>query len=124
MAKAKSNFAVIRGGRNSGPPATQTEIAAIEFTPLNAGTTKAERTEACRKASHAIHEALIFSVEIGVLDKDDLVQKVRNEYEAFGSALLFFIKVLDDVRAVQEMIMAAETRLAVALAIVEPDEGI
>jgi len=27
MAKAKSTFAVIRGGRNSGPPATQTEAA-------------------------------------------------------------------------------------------------
>ncbi len=122
MAKATGNFALIHGGRNSGPPATQAEIAAVEFSPLNPGTTKERRLAAAQKVTDEIYKALVLSLEIGSLDKDALIAKVREGYEAFGSLLLSLTHTADNVRLVQETIMAAETRLAVAFSVIEPEE--
>jgi hypothetical protein len=119
---AKSTFGVIRGGRNSGPPATQAEIAAFDFGPLHVDSIKADRLKAANVCSNAIHAALVISLEIAALGKDELVARVREHYEAFGPGLIQLAHAADDARRAQELIMAAETRLAVALAVVEPNE--
>jgi hypothetical protein len=59
-----------------------------QFSPIEPFTTTEERREAARLCAQKILAALVNSLEITALSKDELIQKVRDYYEVFGPGLM------------------------------------
>ena len=71
-----------------------------------------DQLEECRPTS-------VIAGEICALGKEQLVERVRQQHEVLGSALMPLADLHERLTALCEIIAAAEARLAAALAVVE-----
>jgi hypothetical protein len=53
------------------------------------------------------------------MEKSELIQTVDKRYDTLGPALMAFAEAANDAETVRKLLTAAETRLAMALAVVE-----
>jgi hypothetical protein len=104
-------------------PATQAEIAAMEFEPIAAwrNVPTEDRVARHRQISSQLYQFSVIAGQIVSFEKAELVQKMRDEYDLFGPMLMQLVDAGETAKGIVELLSAAETRLAVALANVEPD---
>jgi hypothetical protein len=69
-------------------------------------------------ATRAYHAALVAS-ELCARDKADVIRLVREKYDTFGPALMELAEAAGDTAALLEVIRSGESRLMVALAVIE-----
>jgi hypothetical protein len=122
MGAVMTNLKVTHGSKR--PPATIEQIAAIEFMaiPELARMSKAQRKDNAKAMASRVWNAAAVAAEFVSLDKVELVKRVAEKPDYYGPMLMEFAYAADDARALLEVIQACETRLAVALAVVEGDE--
>jgi hypothetical protein len=117
-------------------PATIAEIAEIEFGSIRAfrDLSQVKRIGRIHKIVDRVRGNAVLSVELVAMDKADLVAKVAEKLDDWGPWLMELKHNVqgisgigsgsgDDVNTLREIISAAEHRLAVALAVVEGDDG-
>jgi len=121
----RSQFDTVDGGKDKGPPATSAQIAAFEFKSIRQfqGMTKEKRLKLAHENADILRAMAVVAIEIVALDKSELIAKVRENYDKFGPFLMELAHARDHAQAFMEFIGSAETRLAVALAVVEGDEA-
>jgi hypothetical protein len=106
----------------NGKPATVASIAPIEFEGIKdfSETPKNERQRNTNGLIDQVRIAALVAVEFLVFDKDELIAKASADHEALGSVLMGLADAADSLKALQEIVEAAEMRLCVALANVKP----
>jgi hypothetical protein len=111
-------------GTKGGPPATHAQIAAFEFKSIKAlrAMDAKQRMQRGHELIESLRGFLVIAGEIVSDDKAELITKVRTQYHVFGELLMDLAHAADRARTVLETITAAEARLAVALANIEPDD--
>jgi hypothetical protein len=101
--------------------ATVAGIAAMEFDGVKgfARMPQEKRNANVRGlATRAYHAALVAS-ELCARDKADVIRLVREKYDTFGPALMELAEAAGDTAALLEVIRSGESRLMVALAVIE-----
>jgi hypothetical protein len=122
-----TDLKIINGGADE-PTATIEQMAAVEFLPikLDSSLTKSQKIERLNQRMDYARDWAGLATEIIELSKDELVAKVRAHYDVFGPMLMSMYEAAEAVD-VTSIFRAAETRLAIALAVVEseppPDDG-
>jgi len=111
-------------GRDGGPPATVEQIAALEFKAVSrlAAMPERKRMENMQALAQHVYNAAVIAMDIVTHDKDALVKMVAEKHDEIGPWLMGLADAAGDARALRDIITSGETRLAVALAIVEGDD--
>ena len=111
----------IINGKDEGPPATIEQLAAMEFKGVKklAQMPKEERTSNIRSLAMSVYQAAAVAGELYIRDKAEVVEMVREKYDTYDPALMELSDAGKDAEALLDIIRTGETRLAVALAIVE-----
>jgi hypothetical protein len=120
--EGKMDFTVINGPAD--PPATVAQIAAMEFEgvkPLSLS--KEKRLAQIRDLVQKVYWVTEIAGEICRLDKAELIEIVRENYDIHGPKLMMLAQAADAAKDIREVIQSAECRLAVALAVIEGDGG-
>ena len=101
-------------------PATIGEIASVEFLGLKDFFTmsKDERFRDTEALIEQIRPMAILAVELLAFDKLDLIAKVSSDYR-WGPFLTALADTVDSLKALQEIVGAAEARMTIALANIE-----
>ena len=104
-------------------PATVQELAQLEFRALKyfRGLSQKQRIEKTHRVVDAIRPMAVLASGIVAMEKSELIARVEAKHDRFGEMLPQLTQAKDDANAISEVIAAAETRLAVALADVERD---
>jgi hypothetical protein len=102
-------------------PATVAQIAATDFKAVKdfSEVSKDERLRNTRGLIERVRLPALLAVEFLVFDKDELIAKAAADYDDFGSILMAIDNASDALEALQDIVTAAKTRLAIALANVE-----
>lgn len=106
-----------------GVPATVDQIAAIEFKSIKPllCLTDEQRRAKINKELGEIYSFLAVAFAICEDDKAELVSKIAQDPELWGNALLGFRGCVANLDLYKTLILAAESRVAVALAVVETE---
>ena len=101
-------------------PATIGEIASVEFLGLKDFFTmsKDERFRDTEALIEQIRPMAILAVELLAFDKLDLIAKVSSDHR-WGPLLTALADTVDSLKALQEIVGAAEARMTIALANIE-----
>jgi hypothetical protein len=121
---ANERLRVIDGGKNDGKPATVAEIAALQFDGVKeiAQLSERQRSKNLTGLIQSVYAAAQIAGAIVTHDKAKLIEVVREEYDTFGPALMDLADAGANAQAILEVIRSGETRLAVALAVIEGDD--
>ena len=102
-------------------PATIGEIASVEFLGLKDFFTmsKDQRLRDTEALIEQIRPMAILAVELLAFDKVELIAKVSSDCERWGPFLATLADAVDALKALQDIVSAAEARMAIALATIE-----
>ena len=102
---------------------TVSEIASVEFDTLIGlfDVSKDERQRDINALIEQIRTAAIVSFELLGFDKAELIAKASADWRQWASLLSALADTIDSLKALQEIVGAAEARTAVALANIEGD---
>ena len=106
-------------------PVSVSQLAAMEFKGAKdiAAMSKDERLRKIHGLVDNVRPMAVLAGELMAFDKDELIAKVAANIELHGPFLMALAHAGDDLKALQNIVMSAEMRLAVALANVEGDPG-
>jgi len=102
-------------------PANIVEVASVEFQGLKGFFTmpKAERLQNTDALIDQIRPMAILAVELLAFEKVELIAKVSSDCERWGPFLATLADAVDALKALQDIVSAAEARMAIALATIE-----
>jgi hypothetical protein len=106
-------------------PATIAEIAEVEFGAIRelGRLSQVKRIKRIHEIVDHVRAGAVIGVEIATMDKAELVAKVAEKLDLWGPSLMELAHAHELANTLREIISAAEHRLAVALAVVEGDDG-
>jgi hypothetical protein len=96
--------------------ATADEIAAVDFEPLSR---ERMTPDDLHGLTAKVHNATALALHLLEFDKRALVQKIEEEHDVMGSALMLFKDAADQAESVVGVLRAAEYRMAAGLAVVD-----
>ncbi len=118
----QTNLKVVDGAPE--PKMTVGELAAFEFKGVREFkglSEKQRKRRAWIKADH-IYRMAQLALTIVAMEKEELVTCVRKNYDTMAPALADFTQAGICAETIREIIISAEMRLAVALAVIDGDE--
>jgi hypothetical protein len=111
-------------GKSDHPPATEAQMAAIEFASIKrlARTPKKLREKNLHYIAKNAYTAALMAIELMAMDKTEVLKTARENPDLFGpEALNAFAEAHENARALLEVISSGEARLAITLASIETD---
>ena len=107
-------------------PVTIARLASIEFPAIRElrGMTKVRRLKKLHSIADDVRAMAVIASEIVAMDKAELVANVDDKHEHFGPFFMQLARAGACARLLADLIVSAEVRLAVALAVVEGDGGV
>jgi hypothetical protein len=105
-------------------PLTQERLAAFEFESVRCfrHMSKEGRHRRAHDLVDAIRPMAVLAAEVCALEKHELVKKVEEHHGEWGPFLMMLAEAGKEAGALLDLLAAAEMRMAVALAIVEPNQ--
>jgi hypothetical protein len=103
----------------TGEPATTGEIASVEFQGLKDFFFTMPRDERLQNTNALIDQirpVAFLAVELLAFDRAELIAKVSSDFDRWGPFLPALADAADGLKALQDIVGAAEARMAVALA--------
>jgi hypothetical protein len=102
-------------------PATIAEISVIEFRAIKLfrGLSQHKRLTKSHALVDGVRPMAVAAAEVLAMTKEELIEKVDEGHDLFGPMLKWLSNAGTDAQAIVDVIRAAESRLAIALANVE-----